>query len=124
MSIDEQKEKLSEVWKTAASLLSIRAEAPYLLKSADGTEVKCVAFLPDFGGSHGMAVGCLCSPTFEANKEMAKAAKSVGIFYSYLNFDIYKDYNEKRFKEVLIDWGFFGDENRRPNWLQKPTKSE
>jgi hypothetical protein len=124
MSTEEQKRKLSEVWKTAASLLSVRVESPYLLKGADGTEVKCVAFLPDFGGIHGTAVGCFCSPTFETDKKIVQAAKSVGIFYSFINFDIYKDYSEERFKEVLIDWGFFGDEDRRPNWLQKQPKSE
>jgi hypothetical protein len=123
MSIEEQKVKLTEVWQTAASRLSVRVEAPYLLKSADGAEVMCVAFLPDFGGTHGTVVGCLCSPTFEADKKIARVAKSVGTFYSFMNFDIYSDYNEERFKEALIDWGFYGSDYIRPNWLQKPTKN-
>jgi hypothetical protein len=40
MNIEEQRNKLSEAWRAAAALLSVKIEAPHYLKSPDGTEVK------------------------------------------------------------------------------------
>jgi len=40
MNIEEQRNKLSEAWRAAAALLSVKIEAPHYLKSPDGKEVK------------------------------------------------------------------------------------
>jgi hypothetical protein len=46
------------------------------------------------------------------------------MFYSFINAQIYEHYNEETFKEALVDWGYFGDETRRPSWLQKPARDQ
>jgi hypothetical protein len=45
--------------RAAATALSIKVEAPYLLKTGDGGEILCAAHLPDFGGRGGMVFDVL-----------------------------------------------------------------
>jgi hypothetical protein len=119
MTIDEKIKQLADVWKSAAGALMVRIEAPYTLRGTDGTEVDCIAFLPDFGSPNGAVIGCLGDSTQKSDGELKKAAESRKIFYSFINFEAYRTYRNERFKETLIDWGFFGDEACRPSWMTK-----
>jgi hypothetical protein len=118
--MDEKEKRLADIWRTAGSILSVRIEAPYTLQGADGTEAHCVAFLPDFGSPNGAVIGCLGDSSHKSDAKLKRAAESRKIFYSFVNFDVYRGYQEDRFKETLIDWGFFGEEAHRPDWLAKP----
>lgn len=86
-----------------------------------GNQISCVAYLPDFGGPKGIVIELNNPPDFEIDKGLVDAAKAKGISYSFMNFKIYKEYQEDGFKEVLIDWGFFGDESLRPEWMANPV---
>ena len=118
MTIDEKEQVLTEVWKIAADALAVRIEAPYTLIGTDGTEANCIAFLPDFGSANGAVIGCLGDSGHKSDGKIKRAAESRKIYYSFVNFDAYKEYKESRFKETLLDWGFFGDEARRPAWMR------
>jgi hypothetical protein len=121
MNTEEERKKVCDAWRVAASALSIRVEVPHLLKTLDGEEVLCVAHLPDFGGPSGMVIGLT---TYNNDKAVISAAKSRGLYWSFINPKVYERYDEEVFKEALADWGFFGKEDHRPGWLQEPTKSE
>ena len=41
--------------------------------------------------------------------------QGMGYFYSLL-FEWYREFDEQLFKDTLDDWGFFGDEQERPDW--------
>jgi hypothetical protein len=118
MKTKDREKNCYTAWLTAAVALSIRVESPYLLKSADGSEVPCAAYLPDFGGSNGMVIGCIDRPDYKTDRGLQSAAKSRGFYCSFINSEVYEHYNEEVFKEALLDWGFFGDESLRPNWMK------
>jgi hypothetical protein len=124
MNTEEKRIKVCDAWQMAASALSIRIEIPYLLKTADGEQIPYVAHLPDFGGPKGIVIDLYFRGDYELNERLKLAALSQGLFYSFINAEIYERYDEEVFKEALVDWGFFGNEDCRPNWLPKPTKKE
>jgi hypothetical protein len=131
MNTEAKRKMVRDAWRVAASALSFRIEAPYLIRATNGKQIPCVAFLPDFGSANGMVIGLICDPTYTLDicdpildKELALAADSHETFYTYINPQIYERYDEEIFKEALVDWGYFGDEIRRPNWLQKPANDQ
>jgi hypothetical protein len=124
MNTEQKMKRVCDAWRIAAVALSIKVEAPYVIRTRDGKEVACIAHLVDFGGPNGMIIGLYSRPASETDKELKSAAESKGLFYSFINADFYERYDENEFKEALTDWGFFGDEDRRPNWLRKPLKRE
>ncbi len=103
-------------WRTASELLDIEVTAPFTLR-AGVKPVHCVAFLPHFGSPRGVVVGAAEPPGFDTDPELVKQAEKAGFFYSFINTEIFTDYDERRFKETLKDWGFFGPMARRPHWL-------
>jgi hypothetical protein len=71
-----------------------------------------------------MVIGLTSRPAYEIDKEVKSAAEAQGLFYTFINADVYEYYNEHVFKEALVDWGFFGSDDHRPDWLRKPTRNE
>ena len=69
-----------------------------------------------------MVVGLFDRFAHKNDKEVKSAAESGGLYYSFINSEVYERHDEEVFKEALADWGYFGSEERRPTWLQKPTK--
>lgn len=124
MITEEEKERVYRAWRIAADALSITVEAPYVLNAPNCGKVLFAAYLPDFGTSQGMVIGLLGRPTYMRDKALLSAAKSRGLYSSFISAEIYARYDEEVFKEALTDWGFFGSEERRPNWLPRPTKDE
>jgi hypothetical protein len=123
MDAEEMRKRVCDAWRIAANALSVRIEAPFTLKTKDAEEVLTMAHLPDFGGPRGMIIGLLSRPAYTTDKGVKSAAESLGLYYSLINPEVYERYDEEVFKEALADWGFFGNEDRRPKWLQKPTTS-
>ena len=122
MNREEKRKNVSDAWRIAATALSIEIEIPYKLKTAEGDEILCLAHLPEFGGPKGLVIDLYFHGEGKLNPRLTLAAKSQGLFCSFINADIYERYDEKEFKEALADWGFFGPEIRRPQWLEEPTK--
>src|ERR1043166_7686336 len=122
MGTEELFKTLSDAWRTAAKCLSLRIEAPYVLKGEDGIDVFCVAYLPDFGSSNGMVIGFFSRPDHKLDTSLKLAAESRGLSYSFINYKVYEHYSENTFKEALADWGFFGDETLRPSWMADRKK--
>ena len=104
-----------EAWITASHLLGFEIVAPFTLRK-NKQSAECVAFLPHFGGLNGAVIGVLLPPDSKINQHLAKLAKDSGMFYSFVSAETYSAYDELHFKETLIDWGFFGPQDRRPKW--------
>lgn len=65
-----------------------------------------------------MVLGLLDGPSHGVDERLSSAADAHGLYQSFINPKIYESYDEKVFREALTDWGFFGDEERRPIWLR------
>jgi hypothetical protein len=124
MNTKENRKMVSDAWRIAAKALSIDIEAPYLIRTSDGKKVSCIAHLPDFGGPTGMVIGLWSGSAHKTHEPLILAARSLELYCSLINAEIYNSYDEETFKEALTDWGFFGNEDHRPNWLPKPAKNE
>lgn len=121
MKNESEETELLQAWREAASSLSVRVEAPYIIKAANGEAIECVAYLPDFGGPKGMVIGIIAPPEFQTNSALKLAAESLELFYSFINRDVYRKYQEEIFKEALRDWGYQGSESLRPFWVPRPV---
>ncbi len=104
-------------WRQAGSSLAIRVEAPFTFR-VDACDRRCVAYLPDFGGPNGILLVATVPPVFETDPAFDSAAHDAGYYVSYINIEEYADFSEESFKEALCDWGFFGSEARKPDWLE------
>ena len=118
--------QLCKSWKSAGVALGFRIDTPYISTTIEGREVLCVAHIPDFGSPNGMVVGAVFGPTYNIDTSVKQIAKEQGKYCSFINAKVYEEYDLEVFKEALIDWGFWGIEERRPIWLKSephgPTK--
>jgi len=117
MTAPYELKRLSSTWRVAAEELSFRIEAPYSFKGTPNSNVSCVAFLPDFGGPKGMVVDLLDDPPYERGSPIRLSAEANGMFCSFINPKVYEKFDAEEFKEALTDWGFFGPNGDRPNWM-------
>ena len=108
--------RAANAWLEASRYLRIKVCAPYELR-VGGESVDCLAFLPDFGGPKGMVIGTTLAPDFETDSDLIELAKKNGLYFSFINPAGYASYDESTFTEALIDWGFFGSLENRPNWF-------
>ena len=100
---------MTRAWLAAGRYLGVRVLAPYELRVADDDTVEVEAFLPDFGGPHGVVVVALHDD--ERFKQACAARRHVwGLGDGYREFE--PDY----FRETLDDWGWYGPMSRRPAW--------
>lgn len=49
-------------------------------------------------------------------------AKQAGYAYSIINMNVYAKFDRAEFVETLLDWGYFGPDDKKPAWYhgQKP----
>jgi len=110
-------EGAADTWREACNRLMVRVTAPFDLASG-ASSVKCIAFLPDFGGPNGMVILSMDLPEVKPDQNLASLAKRDGLYFSFLNVSVFanKAVPDEVFKEVLEDWGYFGPLDRRPKW--------
>ena len=107
---------IAQSWRTASKRLHIRVSAPHQVTRGKET-LSCAAFLPDFGGPHGMVIGITQPPSFEVDRQLIEFAHSSGVYYTFVNPNLYRKFDETVFMEALRDWGFFGSQERKPPWI-------
>ena len=108
--------RVVEAWRTAGRELNIRVEAPFLLNE----EHTCVARLPDFGGPGGMVIGAFFPRKYAAGQALELEAPALGYYVSFVNAELYAEFDSPRFQEALNDWGFFGPPEAKPTWMKDP----
>ena len=104
MAIDQS---MANAWLEAADDLGIRVVAPFRLVTGDG-EVWFEAFIPDFGGPKGTIAGSIENPVPNSRQQL-------GYFPSDLG-PSYRGYVRQFFIDTLNDWGWFGEEGKKPRW--------
>ncbi|MGA3045269.1 MAG: hypothetical protein ABSD67_01500 [Terracidiphilus sp.] len=107
--------EISRAWRQAAADLGIRVEAPVALVTENGETVWFEAHVLDFGGPKGAIVA-------GKDGELGGVRKRLGYYYSNL-FPTYRIYARQYFIDTLNDWGWFGEDNRKPAWVNGKHRS-
>jgi hypothetical protein len=109
-------------WEDARDELGISLITPHRIKSG-GQNIKCVAFLPDFGSVNGVLVGVAFPPLFNTSRKLIRAAESLKAHCAFLNPEIYMRFDIDNFVDLLLDWGFFGESEKTPVFLMnRPSR--
>ena len=106
---------LGAKWLDAAKDLGIRVTAPFVLRLQDGLTFDWDALIHDFGSPNGMLV------MNEWSSRLSAAATQAGYGFSCMAS---AHYDRDSIIEVLIDWGWNGDESRRPSWCTVEPSEE
>lgn len=108
--------RLAKAWIKASEELGFRIVAPYSLV-CDSCVFECVAYLPDFGSINGMVVYLMLPRPSYDTPGLMEAARALDMYYSCINGEVYGVFDAEVFKEALRDWGFFGPESEKPDWI-------
>lgn len=103
-------DNMQKAWLDAANDLGIEIGYPFILKE-DDYEYSNLFLVRHFGSSKGTLI--LNINGKDLNQEFLDKE---GYYYSYLNPIRYRKYNKKDFMETLTDWGWYGEENKKPSW--------
>ena len=103
-------EKVINAWREAADDLQIKIQSPFILSIPDKKEIKYKLLIENFGNTLGTLIIAIDEMT-EFN-----TAKQGGYYFTALNPDMYSTYERGHFIDTLNDWGYFGDESKKPNW--------
>ncbi|MCX6602279.1 MAG: hypothetical protein NTV52_01650 [Acidobacteria bacterium] len=100
--------RISDAWQQAAADLGITVVAPVSLTTDRGQIESFEAHILDFGGPKGTIAGALES-------YLNDSPTRLGYYFSSL-FPSYRVYERQLFIDTLNDWGWFGGEDRAPDW--------
>ncbi|HEX5716273.1 MAG TPA: hypothetical protein VF179_08945 [Thermoanaerobaculia bacterium] len=96
----------------AAGRLGFSFEPAFSVAMKDGSVIQSLGFVRHFGSELGTLIfsESECPSTRECEE-----LQGMGYFYSLL-FGCFYELDEQLFKDTLNDWGFFGNEQERPDW--------
>lgn len=114
MGANRLNEKLVEGWRSAAVDLGIRVTAPVELSDRDGAKFQCEALIHDFGSPNGAVV-----VSRRTERRVREGLRGLGpsVWVCIAPDRQPSEYARKRFIDQLVDWGWFGDPARRPDWF-------
>lgn len=107
--------RVQRAWLSCANELKIEMNGNYTFYSPQGERFEAPVYLPEFGSNKGALL-------FLPNSEGAAidAAHSAGYYVSLLSdISSFDHYEPESFKEILIDIGWRGPENRVPTWYNE-----
>ena len=99
-------------WTQVSSDLGIDVIAPFEITLLDGTLLKVVALVKNFGAKNGMLV----ASDYDAVKPYKQKIVDSGYGYATNVGRSPEQYNRASMIDVLKDWGWTGPEGRRPSW--------
>ena len=109
MSRPELGQRLIAAWREAAADLGIPVTAPVEVRDAAGEPFWCEAFIPDFGSpAGGLAM------TRRTERRVRHHLRSRPDLFRASGPD--RHYVRKHFIDELVDWGWFGPPDARPDW--------
>ena len=104
-----------KVWIDAANDLGIEFIYPYNFIGIDGQEYQVTGLLPEFGDRKGVMI--------MDRKTDADAVLMADLTNEYemagLSSRYYDKYDRESFIETLSEWGWKGDESKKPNWIKE-----
>jgi hypothetical protein len=105
-----------EMWNRMAVKLGIRIVAPFQFEYGNGVH-ECLAFLPDFGSPRGTVLGAVPIHGIALDKVLIQYAEDNQMYVSFISLSKYSESDTAEFTDALSDWGYFGPEDTRPQWL-------
>lgn len=110
MTTDKRFDKLINSWKIAHVELGIDIISPYVMNTKGG-KVEFPILVRRFGRKKGTLI------TTHAEFTDNDIPVDKDYYFSIVNEKEYSEYNKELFIETLEDWGYFGDENDKPDWF-------
>ena len=108
--------RLRALLTRAAVDLGLRVETDRALTLANGKRMVAEAYFPDLGTPHGMLVFALDHPTPVVEEVIGRGGAS---FVATPRAEDAYDVDD--FVAMFRDWGWAGDELRRPEWMDDPV---
>jgi hypothetical protein len=103
--------RLVTAWREAAEDLGIAVIAPAELRDPAGRPFRCEALVRDFGSPAGAVV--LSERT---ERRVREPLRGGGFWYAIHPTRMRTAYARGSFIDQLVDWGWFGPANARPDW--------
>jgi hypothetical protein len=110
-------------WIEAALDLRIRIQEPNPLHGVPD-DCSRIVYVPDFGCKQGTVV---FAQDFEAavlERFDTATVERAGYFWSIVSAVGQSRYDREAFIEALLDWGYYGPEDRCPKWYTERKHSE
>jgi hypothetical protein len=106
-------DRIRDACLMASADLGVRIVTPFSLIGRNGLAVEFIALFPDFGSAKGTAV---CH--FRDWPAKQGVASAHGLFCAGLHPESYGEYDRAQFVDTFIDWGWWGRDSDRPEWLR------
>lgn len=100
---------IANAWIEASKDLGVKIKTPFRLQLDRDNFIECILLVEDFGSNLGTMV--FVESDWLGNKQI----ESSGYGISTLS-DSYQKYERDSFIDMLNDWGYFGDESKKPEW--------
>ena len=115
MSICQEQSRLIQMWKEAADDLGLEITVPFDLTLGSGVKLHIPLLLRHFGGEEGMLV----LSDYNTVKSISDELVQAGYGFSVLDEPRSEEkYVRQDYIDILIDWGWFGDQTEKPDWLE------
>lgn len=102
--------KLINAWREASKDLKINIQSPFILLIEDNRNLRFDILIEDFGQPKGTII-LLVDDMTDFN-----TPEKYGYYCSALNPLSYANYDRQLFIDTLNDWGYFGNNNEKPDW--------
>jgi hypothetical protein len=99
-------------WKTASNDLQLSVEVPLSIQMRQGI-ISVPMLIKSFGTTEGTII-----LEFDRQDELSQTLSQFGYYCSFLNPEVYGNYNRQKFIEALEDWGYFGNDKNKPVWYK------
>ena len=107
-------ENLLKTWKKSASKLGFELITPFTLVFPSGNKVEPLCLLPDFGAPSGM----LIFGEYHQVEPFLDEVRDAGYGFSVMSEPLESEIEACDYIDVLNDWGWSGDPDARPTWLE------
>jgi len=104
--------RIIDAFVQAASHLGIEFQPDFAVVLGDGSVVRSLGWLPQFGSRRGAV---LFAEEASPSAASLRALADMGYFTSLL-FLSYETFDAEHFSETLDDWGYYGLGSDRPVW--------
>lgn len=103
-------EDIIRAWQKAAVDLDLKIHCPFTFYDANGQGCQFEIVIENFGSKKGAIIMSL-----DKVNDIIIPQK-LGVFFSQVNPEIYGEYDRENFIDTLIDWGYFGTLQDKPEW--------
>ena len=100
-------------WKAAEADLGLEIEAPAEVPLSNGRKFLGDFLLKNFGGANGI----LIVQDYERFAGYWKELRTLGYSFSTLEPSSHEAYDRQVFIEMLSEWSWTGDPEKKPEWL-------